>query len=202
MKRIWLYFGICSLLACSLPARAGMAPDVLARSTTEEVVHIVTQDAAIKNGNTKKVDALVETEILPHFDFEQMTKMAMARNWRKATPEQQASLVDAFKMLLVHTYAASISSVAQYKLDYKPLRMAADADDVLVKSDVSKPGEAPISLNYRMEKQGNEWKVYDVLVDGVSLVTNYRSSFNSEVRRTGIDGLIKALVNKNRQNSD
>ena len=79
MKRIWLYFGICSLLACSLPARAGMAPDVLARSTTEEVVHIVTQDAAIKNGNTKKVDALVETEILPHFDFEQMTRLAVAR---------------------------------------------------------------------------------------------------------------------------
>lgn len=174
-------------------------PDALVRATTDDVVRIVKQDPEIKSGKSSKVDALVEAKILPHFDFVQMTKMAMARNWSKATSDQQNQLVEQFRSLLVHTYAASISSVSDYKIDVQPTRMSADDTDVLVSTSVSRPGTAPITIDYRMEKSGNTWLVYDVLVDNVSLVTNYRSNFNSEIRRSGIDGLISALRKRNQQ---
>lgn len=186
------------LLAIS-PANAEIAPDVLARSTTNEVMRIVKQDEDIKNGRSSKVYALVETKILPHFDFERMTKLAVARNWNDATPEQRQRLVDEFRALLVRTYAASISSVAEYKVDFKPVRVNGGETDVIVNSEVSKPGAPPITIDYRMEKLGDVWKVYDVMVDNVSLVTVYRNSFNSEVRKGGLDGLIQTLAKRNQR---
>lgn len=184
-------------LLASVQALAGLAPDVLARNATEDVVAIVKQDEGIKSGRSSKVYSLVETKILPHFDFGQMTKLAVAKNWAKATPEQQQRLVDEFRMLLVRTYSASLSSVAEYKIEFKPLRASPSETEVIVNSEVSKPGAPPITIDYRMEKQVDDWKVYDVLVDSVSLVTVYRSSFSSEVRKGGIDGLIKALARRN-----
>jgi len=198
MKRTWIYLSLALSLVYSLQGGAETAPDVLARNTSNEVVRIVKQDPDIKNGQGRKIDALVEAKILPHFDFEQMTRMAVARNWNKATPEQQARLVQEFRTLLVHTYAASIASVAEYRIDFKPLKMAAGDSDVVVNTQVSKQGAAPVTIDYRMEKQGSTWKVYDVMVDNVSLVTVYRGSFNSEVRRSGIDGLIQALARRNK----
>lgn len=188
-------------LGAGVPAWAETSPDVLARTTTNEVIALVKQDPDIKSGRTSKVYALVETKILPHFDFERMTKLAVARNWNTATPEQQQRLVDEFRALLVRTYAASISSVSDYKIDFKPLRMAAGDTEVMINSEVSKPGAPPITIDYRMEKMGNAWKVYDVLVDNVSLVTVYRNSFNSEVRKGGVDGLIQALARRNAKKS-
>ena len=179
-------------------AWAQTAPDALVRSTTDDVVNIVKQDPDLMNGKSGKVDALVEAKILPHFDFAQMTKMAMGRNWNKATPAQQSQLVDQFRTLLVHTYAASISSVSDYKIVVKPTRMNESDTDVLVNTVVTRSGSAPITIDYRMEKVDANWMVYDVLVDNVSLVTSYRSSFNSEIRRSGIDGLIQALQNRNK----
>ncbi|MFZ5485005.1 MAG: MlaC/ttg2D family ABC transporter substrate-binding protein [Pseudomonadota bacterium] len=178
-------------------ARAEIAPDVLARTTTQEVVSLVKQDPDIKSGRTSKVYALVETKILPHFDFERMTKLALAQNWNKASPEQRQRLVDEFRVMLVRTYAASISSVSEYKIDFKPLRMAPGDTEVTINSEVSKPGAPPITIDYRMDKKGNAWKVWDVLVDNVSLVTIYRGSFKSEVSKGGIDGLIQALARRN-----
>ncbi|MDD5367145.1 MAG: ABC transporter substrate-binding protein [Gallionellaceae bacterium] len=186
-------------LLASPAAFAAAAPDTLARNTTNEVIQIVKQDDDIKNGRSSKVYALVETKILPHFDFQRMAKLAVARNWNIATPEQQQTLVDEFRSLLVRTYAASISSVSDYKVDFKPLRMASGDTDVIINSEVSKPGAPPITIDYRMEKMGEDWKVYDVVVDGVSLVTVYRNSFSSEVRRGGIDGLIQALTRRNQR---
>jgi phospholipid transport system substrate-binding protein len=199
MKTRWIFIPVCLSLVCVVPAWADVAPDVLARDTTNEVVRIVKQDPDIKKGQSKKVDALVQTKILPHFDFQQMTKLAVARNWSKATPEQQTQLVNQFRTMLVHIYAASISSVSDYKIDFKPLKMAPGDTDVIVNTEVTRPGTAPITIDYRMEKVDSSWKVYDVLVDSVSLVTNYRSSFNSEVRRGGIDGLIQAMARRNTQ---
>lgn len=187
-----------ALMALS-PAHAEVAPDVLARNTTNEVIRIVKQDEDIKSGKASKVHALVEAKILPHFDFDQMAKLAVAANWNKATPEQQARLVEEFRALLVRTYAASISSVAEYKIDFKPFKLKAGDNDVMINSEVSKPGAPPITIDYRMEKQGDVWKVYDVLVDSVSLVTVYRNSFKSEVRKSGIDGLIQALARRNQR---
>lgn len=187
-----------ALLAIS-PAQAEIAPDALARNTTNEVMRIVKQDEDIKKGRSSKVYALVETKILPHFDFERMTKLAVARNWNDATSEQQQRLVDEFRALLVRTYAASISSVAEYKVDFKPVRVNGGETDVIVNSEVSKPGAPPITIDYRMEKLGDVWKVYDVMVDNVSLVTVYRNSFNSEVRKGGVDGLIQTLAKRNQR---
>lgn len=187
------------LLATSLWARAEIEPDDLARNTTNDVIRIVSADKELKKGGGKKVYDLVQAKILPHFDFVQMTKLAVATSWNQATPAQQNALVDQFQSLLVRTYAASISSVADYRIDYKPLRLKPGETDVTVNSEVSKPGVPPIPIDYRMEKQGKEWKVYDVLVDNVSLVTVYRRSFASEVKRGGIDGLIQTLAKRNQK---
>jgi phospholipid transport system substrate-binding protein len=180
-------------------AHAEIAPDTLARNTTNEVIRIVKHDEDIKNGRSSKVYALVETKVLPHFDFEHMAKLAVARNWNDASPEQRQRLIEEFRALLVRTYAASISSVAEYKIDFKPMRMSPGDTDVTIDSEVSKPGSPPITIEYRMEKLADAWKVYDVLVDNVSLVTVYRNSFNSEVRKGGIDGLIQTLARRNQR---
>ncbi len=201
IKRLFGYLLVLAGIACSASAVSEIAPDVQARTTTNEVMQIVKQDPDIKNGKSKKVYELVEAKILPHFDFTQMTKLAVARNWSKATPEQQAKLVDEFRAMLVRTYAASISSVAEYKVDFKPLKLNPADTDVMVNTEVSKPGAPPITIDYRMEKQASGWKVYDVLVDNVSLVTVYRNSFNSEVRTGGIEGLLQTLAKRNQRPS-
>ncbi len=191
------------LLALALAGTAALAqaemtpPDVLTKNTTNEVIRIVKQDKDIKGGNSKKVYDLVESKILPHFDFRQMTQLAVGKNWRQASPEEQQQLTKEFRALLVRTYSAAITSVADYKIEFKPLKMQAGETDVLVSTEVSKSGMAPITIDYRLEKQDNGWKVYDVLVDNVSLVTVYRNSFNSEVRKNGIAGLIQSLVRRN-----
>jgi phospholipid transport system substrate-binding protein len=195
-----LRIALCCLLLVgmgSAGAQALLAPDVLARNTTNEVIEIVKQDREIKAGNMKRIYELVDAKVLPHFDFRQMTQLAVGRNWARATPEQQQRLTDEFRALLVRTYAASLSSVADYKIDFKPLRMRPGDEDVTVNTEVSKPGAPPITIDYRMQKQATGWKVYDVLVDNVSLVTVYRNSFNAEVRKGGIDGLIAALARRN-----
>ncbi len=179
-----------------------VAPDVLVRGTTEEVVRIVKQDKELRNGDPQKVYELVDTRVLPHFDFRAMTQLAVGRHWRSASPEQQAALVKEFRTLLVRTYSAAIGSVVDYRIDFKPLRMRPEDTDVVVNTEVSRPGSPPVTLDYRLERQANGWKVYDVLVDNVSLVTVYRNSFNNEVRRGGIDGLIQSLVRRNQRGED
>lgn len=183
----------------SLSARAAeLGPDLLARNVTNDVLQIVRQDKDIANGNTAKVNALVEQKILPLFDFKHMTQLAVGKHWPRATPEQQASLTEQFRTMLVRTYASSLTSVADYKIEFKPFRAAAGDSEVTVSTEVSKPGAPPIPIDYRLEKSGNNgWKVFDVIVDNVSLVTVYRNSFNSEVRKGGIDGLIAALTRRN-----
>jgi len=194
----WLFAALLALFA--LAARAEVVPpDVLAKNTTNEVLRIVKQDKDLKNGNTRKILALVEDKVLPNFDFRQMTQLAVGKNWGKATPEQQKELVEQFKTMLVRTYSASLTSVVDYKIEFPPLKMAPGDTEVTVNTVVSKPGAPPIPIDYRMEKQDAGWKVFDVLVDSVSLVTVYRNSFNSEVRRGGIEGLVAALGRRNQQ---
>lgn len=185
-----------SLSVCAQAAEIG--PDALARNVTNDVLRIVRQDKDIANGNTAKVNALVEQKILPLFDFKHMTQLAVAKHWPKATPEQQEKLTDQFRAMLVRTYASSLTSVADYKIEFKPFRAAPGDSEVTVSTEVSKPGAPPIPIDYRLEKTNNNgWKVFDVIVDNVSLVTVYRNSFNSEVRKGGVDGLIAALERRN-----
>lgn len=193
----------CLLLGGTSSAGAQMLPpDVLARTTTNEVIEIVKQDQEIKAGNQKRIYALVEAKVLPHFDFTQMTRLALGKNWARATPEQRQRLTDEFRTLLVRTYSTMLANVANYKIDFKPLRMRPDDEDVTVSMEIIRPGASPIIIDYRVEKQASGWKVYDVLADGVSLVTVYRNSFNAEVRKGGIDGLIAALARRNQTNSN
>jgi len=177
-----------------------LAPDVLVRTITQEVVAVLKQDKDIQAGDPKKVAELLETKVVPHFNFTRMTRIAMARNWRLASPEQQKELAGEFKTLLVRTYSTAISNYRDQKIDYRPLRAKPEDTEVTVKSEVKQSGSSqPVSIDYEMEKTPNGWKVYDVKVGCVSLVTTYRDTFASEVKDRGVDGLIKSLAAKNRQ---
>lgn len=177
-----------------------VAPDVLVKTISEEVIGIIKQDKEIQAGNPKKIAELIETKILPNFDFVRMTRIAMARNWRLASPEQQNELTIQFRTLLVRTYSTALTTYRNQVIDYKPLRARPDDTEVTVRSEVRQPGAQPVSIEYEMEKTPNSWKVYDVKIDGVSLVTTYRETFAAEVREHGVDGLIKSLAAKNSQN--
>ena len=174
-------------------------PDALMSAVTSEVIALLKQDLAA--GQPTDVARLVEDKILPLFDFRRMTSTAMARNWRVASPEQQAVLVLEFRALLVRTYSTALSSCGGQEIEYRPLRPATGDTDVQVRSFVRRPGAEPMTIDYDMEDSLAGWKVFDVKIAGVSLVMSYRESFAAEVRAGNIDGLIKSLSDKNRRNA-
>ena len=175
------------------------SPEAMIKKVTDDVLTIVRQDKDIQSGNTKKAIELVEAKVLPNFNFQHMTSLAMGKDWRAATPEQKKQLADEFKTLLVRTYSNALTGYKDQTIRYKPTKMQGGETDVIVKTEVVQPGNKPVPLDYSVEKLAEGWKVYDVVVSGVSLVTNYRDTFNQEVRASGIDGLIQMLVTKNKQ---
>jgi phospholipid transport system substrate-binding protein len=193
-----------------VPAQAeDIAPDVLIKTVTEDVLQTVRQDKDIQKGNTRKTLALVHTKVLPSFNFTRMTSLAVGRDWNKATPQQKEQLAGLFRDLLVRTYANALSSYRDQTVRYKPFTMTPGTTDVLVRTEVALPGGRPVQLDYNLslvegdkDKTISNWKVYDVVVGGVSLVTNYRDTFAQEVRKGGIDGLIQSLVAKNKELED
>jgi len=174
------------------------APDALVHQVTEEVLEIVRKDKDIQGGSTQKVIDLVDKKVLPHFNFPHMTALAMGKDWKKATPPQQQALTHEFKTLLVRTYANALTGYKNQKIVYKPFKMNAGETDVLVRTEVLQPGSKPVQLDYSLEKLDGGWKVYDVVVAGISLVTNYRDQFGQEVRNGGVDGLIASISAKNK----
>ena len=176
-------------------------PDVLARTTTNEVLAILKQDKELQSGNLGKVYQLVEAKILPNFDFNRMTQLVIGKHWPRATAQQKQALVSEFRNLLVRTYASSLTAFSNQTVDFKPLVMKPDDTDVTVRSEIRQPGGQPIPIDYNMYKSTFGWKIYDVTIDSVSLVTNYRSSFSSTIRQKGIDGLIKTLADQSSRNS-
>ena len=185
-------------LAASGPALAQEGPDALVKRVSEEVMQVIKSDPKVQAGDTARIREVVETKLLPNFDFPRMTALAMGRNWRKATPEQQKRLTDEFRSLLVRTYSGSLSQYRNQTIEYKPLRSEAAATDVTVRTEVVRPGQAPVQIDYSMAKGADGWKAYDVIVGGVSLVTNYRDEFNEQIRQGGIDQLIASLVARNK----
>jgi phospholipid transport system substrate-binding protein len=173
------------------------APDVLVKTVTEEVVGLIAKDKEIKSGSRAKLIQLIDAKVLPHFNFAAMTALAMGQNWSKANPEQKKRLTEEFKTLLVRTYASALAAYSDQKLDYRPLRAKPTDTDVTVNVRVLQPGAQPVPIDYSMEKTASGWKVYDVMVGGVSLVANYRTEFSNRVRESGVDGLIKNLQSKN-----
>jgi phospholipid transport system substrate-binding protein len=179
-------------------ALAQEAPDALVKRVAEDVLATIRSDKDLQAGNQAKVKQLIETKLAPHFDFARMTALAVGRNWRSANPEQQQQLMDQFRTLLVRTYSGALTGYRDNTMDYKPLRMNAGDSEVIVRTEVRRAGQAPVQIDYSMAKTPEGWKAYDVIVAGVSLVTNYRDEFNDIVRNSGIDGLIKALDAKNK----
>lgn len=171
-------------------------PDFLVKTTVDEVLSVIKQTK-----DKRALHELAEKKVLQNFDFQAMARLAVGRPWRDANPAQQKALENAFRSLLVSTYttALSQSSSSNQTVEVKPVRINPDDTDVTVKTLVKEPGRQPIMIDYRMSKAPSGWKVYDVVVENLSLVTNYRGSFNSEITRSGIDGLIKTLETKNKQ---
>lgn len=201
MKSLFLNLLWSTLFLGGAALAAEIPPDVLVKNTAQDVLAIVKQDKDIQSGNQKKIYDLVDAKVLPHFDFTRMTMLAVGKHWPRATPAQQKALAHEFRTLLVRTYSSSLSAYKNQTIEYKPLKMQPDDTDVTVKTQVNQPGGQPIPIDYSMEKTPAGWKAYDIAVDGVSLVTNYRSSFSSEIREKGIDGLIKTLADRNRTES-
>ena len=186
------------LAVLSFSVFAQEAPDVLVHRVTEEVLEIVRKDKEIQNGNTQKAIELVDAKVLPHFNFARLTALAVGKDWRKASPQQQQQLTQEFKTLLVRTYSNALTGYKNQKMVYKPFKMNPGDSDALVRTEVVQPGSKPVQIDYSLEKQDAGWKVYDVVVAGISLVTNYRDQFGQEVRNGGIDGLIAAIAGKNK----
>jgi len=192
------FFALCFSFFATAVSAQELAPDALVKKISDEVVSIVKQDKDIQAGDQKKINELVDAKVLPHFNFSHMTALAMGRNWPKANAEQQKALINEFRTLLVRTYSSALTTYKNQVIEFKPLRAAAGDSDVTVKTQVKQPGTEPVSIDYGMEKTPTGWKAYDVVVGGVSLVTNYRETFNAEIRDGGVDGLIKSLASKNR----
>ena len=182
---------------------ADEAPDALVKRLSVDVLETLRKDTSIKAGDVDRIMALVDKTILPHVNFRRMTAASVGPGWRKATPEQQARLQDEFKTLLVRTYAGALSQVTDQSIVVKPLRAAAEDKDVLVRTEIRGRGD-PIQLDYRLEKtpgEGAGWKIYNLNVLGVWLVETYRSQFAQEINAKGVDGLIEALVARNKANA-
>ena len=191
---------ILAIIAACVPfaAAAQEAPDALVKRVTDEVLAIIKSDKDLQAGNTQKVVALAEQKVLPHFDFTRMTRLAVGKNWQQANDAQKESLTKEFRTLLVRTYSTSLSAYRNQTIEVKPMKMAAGDKETTVRTQVLQQGGPPIPIDYAMEKADTGWKVYDVVIDGASLVTTYRSSFNDQIQKGGIDGLVKTLAERNK----
>jgi phospholipid transport system substrate-binding protein len=196
----WRVSGLVAalVLGASGAALAQTAPDKLVKSVADDVLAGLRQDPELKAGSQAKFAELLEQKVAPHFDFERIARLAVGRGWRQATPEQQKALVEQFRSLLIRSYSSAYTAYKDIAIDVKPVRMQPNDNDVQVRTEIKVPnGGQAISVDYSMYKAGSDWKIYDVTVEGVSLVTTYRSTFADEIRQSGVDGLIKSLQEKN-----
>ena len=194
LRKFLLTLALCLPLA----AAAQETPDALVKRVTDEVLVVIKADKDLQGGNMRKVAELADAKVLPHFDFTRMTRLAVGRNWAQATDAQKAALEKEFRTLLVRTYSTSLAAYRNQTIEVKPVKMAAADKDVTVRTAVLQQGGPPIPIDYAMEKADSGWKVYDVTIDGASLVTTYRGSFNDQIQKGGIDGLVKTLVERNK----
>ncbi|WP_137936680.1 ABC transporter substrate-binding protein [Chitinivorax sp. B] len=182
-----------ALLAGSVRANDA---ETLVRNTSNDVLEMMK-----KEKNDKKLREQIEQRVLPYFDFSRMTGLAVGLPWRSASDQQKSQLTDEFKTLLIRTYSSTLTSYKVQAIEVKPVRADANANDVTVLTDVSVSGQQPVAINYKLRKVEQNWRVYDVVVGGVSLVTNYRGSFGDTIKQSGIDGLVKSLKDKNTANA-
>lgn len=174
-------------------------PETLVRQTSERMLSVLKEQHDVIKAEPARLYGLVDDIVLPHFDFERMARWVLGKNWRQATPEQQQRFVVEFRNLLVRTYGTALLEYNDQEVRFLPLRMPADAQEVTVRTEVQKQGMMPITINYSMYRRDEGWKVYDVVIDGISLVSNYRTDFSAQIRSGGIDGLIARIAERNAQ---
>ncbi|MFP5504929.1 MAG: phospholipid-binding protein MlaC [Gammaproteobacteria bacterium] len=189
--------GLCFLQAAA--ADDVLDPETLVRQTSERMLAVLKEQHDVIKAEPARLYGLVDDIVLPHFDFERMARWVLGKNWRQATPEQQRRFVVEFRNLLVRTYGTALLEYNDQQVRFLPLRMPADAQEVTVRTEVQKPGGMPITINYSMFRRDDGWKVYDVVIDGISLVSNYRTDFSAQIRSGGIDALIAKLAERNAQ---
>lgn len=197
----WRMIGLIMLLALlgSAPSWAIQSPQDMVQQTAEQMLGKLRAERQVIDAHPGRIYELVNEIVLPHFDFERMSSWVLGRYWRSATPEQRKEFVEQFRTLLVRTYAKSLSSYTDNKITYLPFRGGPQQTDVKVRTEVDQPGGFPIPIDYDLYLKGDEWKVYDVTIDGVSLVTNYRTTFANQIRQDGLDKLISSLADRNKQ---
>jgi len=188
---------VLCVAATHIAAAATQAPDQLVRETSERVLGIIRADPDIAAGDARRIAEVVETYLLGHFDFTSMTRLAVGKNWRRVADADKPALVKAFRTLLVRTYSVALADYRDQQIRYKPVTLEPGARRAVVETTIAQAGNKPISMNYRMALTPEGWKVYDIIVEGVSLVINYRSLFNSTVESAGVGGLIRMLQEKN-----
>ena len=182
----------------SINSTAALGPEDLVRKTAEDVLFAIKADEEIQKGNKEKIYKLAEEKILPNFDFEKVARLVLGRAWRTASDEQKKEFIVEFRTLLLKTYAVALSKYKDQKIEFKPSRMS-DTDEIfIVKSEIIQGGAQPIRVNYALSKRTGKWLVFDIVIEGVSLVTNYRSQFSSEIKKNGMDALILKLAKKNK----
>ncbi|MGE0384873.1 MAG: phospholipid-binding protein MlaC [Gammaproteobacteria bacterium] len=181
-----------------LPAGAATAsPEEIVKTTTESVLSRVSADQDALRADPRRLEALVDEMIVPYFDFRRMAQWVLGKYWREANPDAQARFVAEFRTMLIRTYATALLEYSHQKVNYYPNQIDPAANHGIVKTELAQPGGVPIPIDYRMHRKDGEWKVFDVAVDGVSLLTTYRSSFAAEIRKSGIEALIASLAARN-----
>ena len=192
-----------SALAQAAPAAAPAAatqgaPDQLVNKVSNEVLDAIRADKTLQSGDISKINQLVDQKVLPFVDFEKMTRLAVGRGWRQATPEQRTQLIKEFRTLLTFTYSGALSQISDHKVQLQPFRGAPTDTDVVVRTRVVASKGDPIQLDYRLEKGDSGWKIYDMNILGVWLIENYRNSFATELNSGGVDALLKSLSERNK----
>ena len=200
LKQLVSVTSLLLALAAPVAASATATPDALVKQISTEVIDIVKADPAIRAGDTNKVLALVDSKVMPHVNFEVVTRSAVGPQWRGATPEQRSKLQAEFKILLVRVYSGALAQVKDQVVEITKTLPVAGSTQMVVQTEVRGSGE-PIKLDYRLDKQADTWKIIDVNVGGLWLVQNYRSQFATEIGKGGIDGLINTLVERNKSAS-
>lgn len=197
----WLLsVGLTISLALAAPAAmAEVTADAFVKANADDVLAIIKKDKDIQNGDMKKIYDLAEDKILPNFDFERIGRLVLGKYWASATKQQQDDFTKEFRSLMIRTYSTALSKYRNQTIEYKPLRASPTDKDVTVKTLIVQPGGQPIAVDYALEKSGDSWKVFDIAIEGVSLVTNYRGQFSGEVRQSSLDSLIQKLSEKNKQ---
>lgn len=198
MKRLMMMFVLLLGLGAG-PLWAAQSPRELVKETSEQMLNKLKQEQAVIKTNPERIYELVNKIVLPHFDFDYMSQLVLGKYWRRASEQQRQDFTEEFKQLLVRTYATSLNEYTDQEVTFLPFREGSDKNEAQVRTEVEQPGSFPIPIDYRLHLNSDEWKVFDVVIDGVSLVTNYRTSFAKEIRQGDLDSLIETLQQRNRE---